>query len=179
MVSRHQVRVAAGEVVPELLAVRVGRRRRGTSSPVEEFVPAGHEPGVAVVGAVRHGDGEAFVQRELHERGLQSWAVEVGRRVALLGGHDPVGGGDEVVAGHRLQRLTEVHDHGAVVHGHVDPLAVLVLHLEPADAALQQQGEEAGVVVRVDTGFASGCGRIVDELDERHAVGAEELVEVC
>jgi hypothetical protein len=88
-----------------------------------------------------------------------------------------MGGGDEVVAGHRLQHLAEV-DHERAGHGrHVDPLAGGVLGLQAADTVLQQHGEEARVVVRVHTCFTERCGWVADQLGEAERPLAEQRAE--
>ena len=99
--------------------------------------------------------------------------MEVRRRVPLLLGDHPVRGGDEVVAGHRLQHLAEVHHERVLARRHVDPLAVGVERLQPADPVLPQDGQEARVVVAVHPGLAGRRRRVVDQLGQRHRPLAE------
>jgi hypothetical protein len=107
--------------------------------------PAERWRGLAATASAKRGR-----QGQRRERRAEVGAVEVGAGEARLGGDDPVGAGDEVVAGHRLQHLADVDDDGARRRVDVEPLAVGGQGLQAADAVLQQQREEAGVVVGVD-----------------------------
>ena len=87
--------------------------------------------------------GVAGVERQPGERSGQRRAVEVAGRVTLVVGDDPVGGGHQIVAGHRLQDLAQV-DHERVRNDrHVDPGAVGVLDLQARSGARREHGEES------------------------------------
>ena len=104
--------------------------------------------------------------------------MEVAGRQARLGGDHPVRCGDEVVPGDRLHDLAEVDHERVGDHGHVDPVTVGVLHLEPGRGAGGENGEEPGVVMGVDAGSAGRRGRVGDELGERHRFVAEVVRQV-
>lgn len=164
MVTAHELGIAAGEVVPQLLAVGVGGARGGTGSAGEQFIAAGHEAGVAMTRARGDGLGEPLIEREWRQRGAERRSVEVPGRVPLVGGDHPMVGGHEVVARDRLQHLAQVDDDRVAVGGNVDPLAILVLDLKSCNAVLPQQREESGVVMGVDARLTGGRGWVVDEL---------------
>jgi hypothetical protein len=87
-------------------------------------------------------------------------------------------GSDEIVARDGLQHLTEV-DHQCPGSGrNVDPFPRWVLRLQSADSVLHQKCQKAGVMVRVDAGFAVRRGRVVHELCERQRPLAEEIPQV-
>ena len=68
------------------------------------------KPAAAWRGLAATAAANAGVEGERIERGAQVGTVEVARREPGLGGDHPVGRGDDVVAGHRLQHLAEVDD---------------------------------------------------------------------
>ncbi len=84
---------------------------------------------------------------------------------------------DEVVAGECLQVLAEVDDEGAGRRRHVDPLTVGIPCLQTADAVLGQDGDEASIVVAVDTRLAGRRRRVVNELGEAERSFTEPLAE--
>ena len=125
-------------------------------------------PARRVIGAGGDPCGEPGVEVEAVEADVERRTVEVPGRAPVGGGDHPVRRGDEEVAGHRLQHLTEVDDERPRHRRDVDPVPGVVLHLQPCDGSGGQQREEAGVVVGVDTRTTCRGRRIVDQLGQRH-----------
>ena len=177
----HLGAVRTAEVVPQLFAVRLGSmftcHRPGA---VAGFFRGGHETGIVVMGAGFDRGGVAGIERQPGEWCGQRWTMEVAGRVTLIVGDDPVGGGHQIVAGHRLQDLAQV-DHERVRNDrHIDPLAIRVLDLQARSGARCEHCQETSIVVRIHTGAASGRWRVMDELGQRHWLVAEQVAQmVC
>ena len=142
------------------------------------LVALGHEAGTRVARTAGHRFGEPRMQFQWLQRHVERRAMEIAGREPRCTGHDPVRGGDEIVAGNCLQDLTQIDDQRARHHRDRNPVALGILDLEARRRPRCQDGHEAGIVMGVDAELARWGFRVADQFRQRHPLVSERGVEM-
>lgn len=156
----------AQDAIPQIRFAKAGIQRR------QELARDIHGPLLPVVGRRDLLDNMRRRLLESVQRQIESDALEEGDAIsrAVCRGNNPMRRRRTNATSDSLESLLNIHHQTTWDGRRVDPLPVLVEHLQSARVVLRQEREETGgILVRADSLRVGRGGRVFDEFQPIHA----------